>query len=81
MHTLTRLAAVAVAIRFATPISAADRPPNVVVVYADDLGYADLGCYGAKTNPSPNLDRAAAEGVRLTSFYSAQPVCSASRTA
>ena len=55
--------------------------PNVVIVYADDLGYGDLGCYGAKGYRTPNLDRLAAEGVRFTDFYVAQAVCSASRTA
>jgi arylsulfatase len=55
-------------------------PPNVVVIFADDLGYGDLGCYGAKGWATPNLDRLAADGVRFTDFYAAQPVCSASRT-
>ena len=54
--------------------------PNLVLIYADDMGYADLGCYGAKY-PTPNLDRMAAEGRRFTSFYVAQAVCSASRAA
>lgn len=58
----------------------ADRPPNIVVVFADDLGYGDLGCYGGK-NPTPNLDRLAREGTRFTDFYVPQAVCSASRTA
>jgi arylsulfatase A len=56
-------------------------PPNFVVVFADDLGYGDLGCYGAKGVRTPNLDRLAAEGMRFTSFYAAQAVCSASRAA
>jgi arylsulfatase A-like enzyme len=56
------------------------RPPNVVLIFCDDLAYADLGCYGSK-NPTPNLDRMAAQGLRLTDFYAAQPVCSASRAA
>ena len=55
--------------------------PNVVLVYADDLGYGDLGCYGAQGYRTPNLDRLAAEGVRFTDFYVAQAVCSASRAA
>jgi arylsulfatase A len=55
--------------------------PNFVIVLADDLGYGDLGCYGAKTSCTPNLDRMATEGVRFTDFYAAQPVCSASRAA
>jgi arylsulfatase A-like enzyme len=55
--------------------------PNIVIIYADDLGYADLGCFGAKKIKTPNLDRMAKQGVRLTSFYVAQAVCSASRAA
>ena len=55
--------------------------PNVVLIYADDLGYGDLGCYGAKGWTTPNLDRLAANGMRFTDFYVAQAVCSASRTA
>lgn len=55
--------------------------PNIVVIYADDLGYGDLGCYGAAHDPTPNLDRLAEQGVRFTDFYVAQPVCSASRAA
>ncbi len=58
-----------------------ERPPNFVIVYTDDQGYADVGCFGAKAYATPNLDRMAAEGVRLTDFYVAQAVCSASRTA
>jgi N-acyl-D-amino-acid deacylase len=52
---------------------------NIVVILADDLGYGDLGCYGAKAIKTPNLDRLATEGTRFTSFYVAQPVCTASR--
>ncbi len=57
------------------------KPPNVIIVYADDLGYADLGCFGAKRIQTPNLDRMARQGVRFTSFYVSQAVCSASRAA
>jgi arylsulfatase A-like enzyme len=57
------------------------RPPNFVIVLADDLGYGDLGCYGARGFQTPNLDRMAREGMRFTDFYVAQAVCSASRTA
>ena len=65
-----------------SPAAAADaRPPNVVIVYADDLGYADLGCFGARGWQTPHLDRLAAEGTRFTNFYVAQAVCSASRAA
>lgn len=53
-------------------------PPNVVVVVCDDLGYGDLGCYGAEYG-TPNVDRLAAEGVRFTDWHSNAPVCSPSR--
>lgn len=61
--------------------AAADRPPNFVLIFCDDLGYADLGCYGAKEQVTPHLDRLAREGVRFTDFYTAAAVCSASRAA
>jgi arylsulfatase A-like enzyme/dienelactone hydrolase len=56
-------------------------PPNVVVIFADDLGYADLGCYGGHPDATPHLDRLAAEGTRFTNFYVGQAVCTASRAA
>lgn len=64
----------------ASSLGAAARPPNVVLIIADDLGYGDLGCYGSPLK-TPNLDRMAKEGVRLTNYYSASPVCSPSRAA
>ena len=54
------------------------RKPNVVIIFVDDLGYADIGPFGATKQKTPNLDRMAAEGMKLTSFYAA-PVCSVSR--
>jgi arylsulfatase A len=65
----------------AAPLLAADRPPNVVIVFADDLGYGDIGCFGNKVIRTPHIDRLATDGVRFTDFYVAQAVCSASRTA
>ncbi|MFV0591765.1 MAG: sulfatase [Draconibacterium sp.] len=56
-----------------------DKLPNFVVVFIDDMGYGDVGCYGATGYTTPNLDKMAAEGMRFTNFYAAQPVCSASR--
>jgi arylsulfatase A len=61
-------------------LSAQDRP-NFVVIFADDLGYGDLACYGHPTMRTPNLDRMAREGMRLTQFYSAAEVCTPSRAA
>jgi arylsulfatase A len=59
---------------------AADRP-NVIVIVIDDLGWADLGCYGSKFYRTPNLDRLAADGMRFTQAYAACPVCSPTRAA
>ncbi len=53
--------------------------PNLIVITADDLGYGDLGCYGSAAIDTPNLDRMADEGVRLTQFYSSAPLCSPAR--
>jgi hypothetical protein len=63
----------------ASLIAAEDRP-NIILIFTDDQGYQDLACFGSKTIRTPHLDRMAAEGARLTSFY-AQPVCGVSRAA
>src|SRR5258705_8409943 len=65
----------------AAPIPLMPVSPNVVLIVCDDLGYADLGCYGAQGYRTPNLDRLARQGVLFTDFYVAQAVCSASRMA
>jgi arylsulfatase A-like enzyme len=57
------------------------KPPNIVLIFTDDLGYADLGCFGSQTIRTPRIDALAAEGTRFTDFYVAQAVCSASRAA
>ncbi|PQO46006.1 arylsulfatase [Blastopirellula marina] len=61
--------------------AAADRLPNIVLIVADDMGYGDMSSQGAKGFSTPNLDKLGEEGTRLTSFYVAQPVCTASRAA
>ena len=66
--------------RFVGSKSVADKP-NIVIIFADDLGYGDLGCFGHPTINTPNLDRMAAEGMKLTQFYSAACVCTPSRAA
>ena len=53
--------------------------PNIIIIMADDLGYADLSCFGSGAISTPNADRLAEQGVKLTSFFSSGPVCSPSR--
>lgn len=60
-------------------LPAADRPPNIVFILADDLGYGDLGCFGQKVLKTPRLDRLAGEGMRFTQFYAGSTVCAPSR--
>lgn len=62
------------------PVTAGEaRPPNVVLIYTDDQGSVDLGCYGAEDLLTPHTDRLAATGVRFTTMYAPAPICSASR--
>ena len=64
---------------FSPQLQAEERPPNVVVIFCDDLGYGDLGCYGHPSIRTPHLNRMATEGMKFTNFYSAAPVCTPSR--
>jgi uncharacterized sulfatase len=76
------VAAVFMLATLAAAATAQEKPPanlNVVIIYADDLGWGDLGCYGHPKFKTPQIDRLAAEGARLTSFYSPCPYCAPSR--
>src|SRR5690606_32437763 len=55
--------------------------PNIVLIYMDDLGYGDIGPFGATNYPTPNLDQLAKQGRKFTDFVVSSPVCSASRAA
>ncbi len=74
------LAAVLLALNPFSDAPASDQqPPNLIVIFCDDLGYGDLGCFGHPTIRTPHLDRMAQEGQKWMSFYSAAPVCTPSR--
>ncbi|QIG53529.1 arylsulfatase [Altererythrobacter sp. BO-6] len=80
--TLAAIAACAPVDQSAPRVTAqADRPPNIIIFYADDLGYGDLGSYGAEGLPTPNVDRLAREGVRFTDGHAAAATCTPSRYA
>jgi arylsulfatase A len=85
LHHVASVALVAVlCLTIAAPASsqrtaAARRQPNFVIIYVDDLGYGDLSAYGARAIKTPNIDRLAREGMKLTNFYSIAPVCTPSR--
>ena len=63
------------------PAGAAAVPPNIVLIYADDLGYGDVGCYGATRVRTPNIDRLARQGLRLTDAHASASTCTPSRYA
>ena len=56
-----------------------DRKPNIILIFADDLGWGDLNCYGSSYYETPNLNKLAAEGMRFTNAYASAPYCTASR--
>ncbi|MCU0796306.1 MAG: sulfatase [Akkermansiaceae bacterium] len=62
-------------------VPAAEKAPNVILIYVDDLGYGDLACYGSEKNKTPHIDRLAQGGMRFTDYYSASSVCTPSRAA
>jgi uncharacterized sulfatase len=75
-----RLLVIGLALHAAAAFGLSNRP-NVLMVFIDDLGYTDLGCFGGTGASTPNIDRLAAEGLRFRSFYVNAPICSPSRTA
>ena len=83
MNSLSRLLASLFALSvLSSPIAAeTPRKPNVVIILVDDLGWADLGCYGSKFHRTPHLDKLAANGLRFTDAYASCPVCSPTRAA
>ncbi|KAA2241303.1 sulfatase-like hydrolase/transferase [Chitinophaga agrisoli] len=73
------LTAIAFGAGHATAQSQPDTRPNIIYILTDDMGYADIGCFGGNFVPTPNIDRLAANGRKFTHFYSAAPICSPSR--
>ena len=67
-----------IAIGCSVSVMAADKP-NVVIVYGDDVGYADVGAYGAKLIPTPNIDKLASQGLRFTDGHCTAATCTPSR--
>ncbi|MHC4504478.1 MAG: sulfatase-like hydrolase/transferase, partial [Planctomycetota bacterium] len=65
----------------ATPAPAAERPPNIIHILGDDIGYDDIGPFGARDIPTLNLDRLAEQGMRLTHFYAPASTCTPTRVA
>jgi arylsulfatase A-like enzyme len=78
---LIRLCLGVLLVALLAPAVRADRPPNFVIIFCDDMGYADPACFGNKDVPTPHIDRIAKEGIQFTDFYVGQPICSASRAA
>src|SRR6202162_5402112 len=77
-----RWAAVALLLATLLPrhsVAASPPKPNILFILSDDMGYGDIGCYGGRFAPTPNLDRLAQQGVRFSQYYSVSPICSPSR--
>ena len=64
-----------------TPLAAAERRPNIVMIFIDDMGWGDFSCFGNTEAKTPNIDALAAGGIRFTQFYVNSPICSPSRCA
>lgn len=76
---ITQLQSIAAVFCLTLTVSLADKNPNVVIIYGDDVGYGDLGCYGTTMIPTPHLDKLASEGLRLTDGHCTAATCTPSR--
>ncbi len=81
MNRLLLIISIIFTISFISCSTKTTNKPNFIIIFTDDQGYADVGCYGAKGFSTPNLDNMANDGIRFTNFYSAAPSCSPSRAA
>ena len=70
---------VILALAVTTVLNSAERPPNILLILADDLGWSDTGCYGHQFHETPNIDRLSNQGMRFTQYYAPSPVCSSTR--
>src|SRR5688572_11778113 len=77
----TRTISILYLLTYNLTLSAQDQRPNIIYIMADDLGYADLSCYGRKDYRTPNLDKLASESLKFTNAYAAAPVCTPTRVA
>ena len=74
-----RILLLAFLLSISLPVFAEPSRPNVIIIMADDLGYGDISCQGAKTYQTPHIDRLAAEGIRFTSGYCTASTCTPTR--
>ncbi|MHC4756755.1 MAG: sulfatase-like hydrolase/transferase, partial [Planctomycetota bacterium] len=77
---LSAAALTACALPIQAPGKQKAKKPNFIIIFCDDLGYGDIGCFGSKKHRTPNIDKMADEGLRLTSFYVTSGVCTPSRS-
>ncbi|MDP6717582.1 MAG: sulfatase-like hydrolase/transferase, partial [Pirellulaceae bacterium] len=78
---IKNITSILIALALSLPATAASTQPNIVLILADDMGYADIGVHGCKDIPTPHIDRIAREGVRFTSAYANASFCTPTRAA
>jgi arylsulfatase A-like enzyme len=79
-YSFIKLIIVFLSIIYASNISAQTKKPNIIFIFADDLGYGDIGCYGQQKIETPNIDKLAQQGIKFTQFYSGSTVCAPARS-